>query len=145
MSTFPTGLAGEIRKAAESPGDIVKQASLLWKVIYHTVDSYRERHPEWMVVRNEDLAVHPFEGFEKLCDFLNVPFDTRMRQTVKEFTTGNTSSSSSGKVPIHSVRRNSKSEAWKWRGLLDPETIERIRKETAPIWKEFYAPEEWKS
>jgi len=143
MKSLPAGLAQEIREAAEDPGDIVEQASLLWKVIYSTVASYQNRHPEWKVVRNEDLAVHPFQEFEKLCNFLDVPFDARMKQAVKEFTANR--SPSSGETPIHKVRRNSRSEAWKWRRLLDRDTIERIREQTAPVWEEFYAPDEWKS
>jgi hypothetical protein len=133
--------ADEIQRADDEPGDIIDQAILLWKVMHHVIDEYRERHPEWQVVRNEDLAVYPMQSYRALCDYLDLPFDAAMEKTVELFTTAG--DRHSGDMPLHAVRRDSEAEAWKWRRELDAETISRVRKGTTPVWKKFYSSNEW--
>ena len=47
---------GEIARMAKVEHDIVDQASLLWRMIYSVLLEYRRAHPDWIVVRHEDLA-----------------------------------------------------------------------------------------
>jgi len=133
--------ADEIQRADEDPGDIIDQAILLWKIMHHVIDEYRERHPEWQVVRNEDLAVYPMQSYRALCDYLDLPFDAAMEKTVESFTTAG--DHHSGDMPLHAVRRDSEAEAWKWRRELDAETISRVKKGTASVWEKFYSSDEW--
>ena len=51
------GFEPEIEAAAARRPDLVGQACLLWRVIYHMVRQYRRVHPEWYFVRQEDLAL----------------------------------------------------------------------------------------
>src|SRR5581483_6598037 len=56
----------ELRAQVAEPADFVSRVALLWRVLYTLVDRYREQHPEWLVVRHEDLAREPVAGFERL-------------------------------------------------------------------------------
>src|SRR5207247_8079602 len=38
----------EIREQAERPGEILAQAALLCRLLYHAVAGYRDRHPAWV-------------------------------------------------------------------------------------------------
>ncbi len=59
---------GRFREAMGSsdPGDIVGQAGLLWSMIYSTLGQFRSDNPGILVVRHEDLAQDPLEGFRDL-------------------------------------------------------------------------------
>ncbi|MCS4155849.1 hypothetical protein GGQ03_003154 [Salinibacter ruber] len=133
--------AEEIRRAESDPGDIVEQAILLWKIMYHVVDRYRERHPDWTFVRNEDLGAHPMKHYRMLCQHLNLSFDSRMKQTVHEFT--GAEDQDTDETPLHAVRRDSEAEVWKWKNELNYETIHRVKKGTSPVWENFYTNKEW--
>ena len=61
----------EIRSSRPQPGDIVSQAILLWRMIYSTGPTFRERHPDWTFVRHEDLSRDPAD---------RVPRDLRPRR-----------------------------------------------------------------
>ena len=60
-------IADELREAGARSLDIVEEAILLWKAICCAVDVYLQRHPEWIIVRNEDLAEHPIQEYRRLC------------------------------------------------------------------------------
>lgn len=133
-------IADELKEASARSLDIFEEAILLWKAVYCAVDVYRQRHPEWIIVRNEDLAEHPMEEYRRLCSHLHLPFDTEMQETVRSYTQ---SSNPSGDVTLHTTKRDSRSEAWKWKQILSEDIKYRIREETAPECKQFYEPYEW--
>ena len=55
----------EIRDYAAHERDAIDQAILLWRLIYSTVATFRERHPEWTFVRHEDLSRAPVPGLRR--------------------------------------------------------------------------------
>lgn len=132
-------IADELRKADDQSVGIVEEAILLWKAMYYAVHVYRQRHPEWIIVRNEDLAEHPMEEYQRVCSHLNLPFDVVMRSSVQAFSNP---SNESGDVPLHATQRDSRSEAWKWKNKIGPDVLERILEGTSPVWQEFYSTEE---
>lgn len=141
LERLPPPLVEEIQEQVQDPGDLTDQACLLWNVLYTVVEQYRERHPDWTVVRNEDLATTPKEEFRNLCNELNIAFDASMEEAVSEFTTMDNPDQE--EMPLHATQRDSQSQAWKWKRTLDGARLKRIRKQTAPVWKKFYDPSEW--
>jgi hypothetical protein len=134
-------IADELREASARSLDIFEEAILLWKAIYCAVDVYRQRHPEWIIVRNEDLAEHPIEEYRRLCSHLQLPFDFAMRDSVQRFTNP---SNEAGDVPLHATRRDSRAEAWKWKGSINKSSLDEIRRSTSGLWTKFYEFESWK-
>src|SRR5918996_5646820 len=44
---------------AMQPDDVIGQAALLWKLVYRSVYATRERNPDFIIVRHEDLSRDP--------------------------------------------------------------------------------------
>ena len=64
--------------AAERP--VLDQAVLLWRLIYHTVLGYRERHPEWIFLRHEDISRDPVAALPSCSPGLNCRFRPKCRR-----------------------------------------------------------------
>ncbi len=131
--------------------DIVGQAALLWRMIYRVVHAAlrqaqgkaRSLHPDFQVVRHEDLSLDPVRGFRALYESLGLDFSPRAEKTIL------TSSSSENpaepsKKKVHSVKLDSRANVGNWKKRLTPEEIARIRKITESVSHLFYSDEEWK-
>ena len=127
---------------SHAEGDIVGQASLLWTMIYHCLHAMRERLPSVLLVRHEDLSLHPSEGFGRLYRNVGLDFSPRAQRAVVQ--------SSSSDNPdqlsvdhVHSVRLDSRANLGNWRRRLSAGEIARIRKVTADVAHLYYPEEDW--
>ena len=66
--------------ASSDSRDIVGQAGLLWRMIYSTLLQVRAAIPGIQVVRHEDLAEQPIEGFRELYGELELEFTPRVER-----------------------------------------------------------------
>lgn len=142
--TFLRDLAGPYEEAIRSfdpeRQDLVDEAILLWNVIHHVIGGYRDRHPEWAFVRNEDLAEEPVKGFHDLYERLDLDWDSVAERIVLRSSVGRT------EVPTYlhrTVRRDSRAARWTWRDRLTPEDRERVRAGTAEVAPAFYGDADW--
>lgn len=133
------------RAAMESmeSGDILGQAGLLWKLIYRSVHEYKQAHPEFHVVRQEDLALDPVTGFRDLYAGLGLHFSKGVERKILE------SSSSENPKELarnrhHSVKMDSRASVKGWKKRLNTEELEHIRSMTDGVSQLFYAEEAWK-
>ena len=129
----------EIRDFAAHERDAIDQAILLWRLIYSTVATFRERHPEWTFVRHEDLSREP-AGFESLFATLGVEFDDGIRRAIAGHSGEGTRSSCASATTSASTARASIDS---WRRRLEPERDRadpggRRRRRAA-----FYPEEDW--
>ena len=76
----------EIREQSERPGDVLAQASLLWRILYGAVEGYRTRHPGWTYLRHEDASADPLGTFERLYSKLGLDFAPRARREIEQAT-----------------------------------------------------------
>ena len=130
----------EIRQFAEREEDSLDQAILLWRLVYATVDTFRERQPGWTFVRHEDLSRDPEPGYATLFRTLEVPLDDRIRRTIAEH------SSDANPAELrhsHDVRLDSRASISSWRTRLTAEQIERVRAGVADVSPRFYGDEDW--
>jgi len=130
----------EIRSFAETERPPFDQAILLWRLIHHAIAGYRDRHPTWTFLRHEDLAANPVAAFEDLYGRLGLTYTTAARTAVARSTDPSN--------PVESrddqtLARDSRASVWTWKERLTAEEIERVRAETEPLWKEFYADGDW--
>jgi len=126
--------AREILRFAREERDVVDQAALLWKVIYATILRYRERHPDWIYLRHEDLSRDPVEGFRVVFDKVGLEFSA---ETERAIVTHSFASAAAG------LRRDSRANVNTWKQRLTGPEIERVRTAVADISGEFYADREW--
>lgn len=124
------------------PEDIIAQSSLLWKMIYHTVQEYQREFPEIILVRHEDLSKSPVQEFANLYKQLSIEFTPQTEDFIIR-------SSSEGNPPelsiqdVHSVHLDSAANIKNWVKRLTEQEIDRVRELTTGAWEAFYSSEEW--
>ncbi|HXF86583.1 MAG TPA: sulfotransferase [Anaerolineales bacterium] len=122
--------------------DIIGQASLLWKMIYASVHATRYLHPDFIVVRHEDLSRDPLNGYRDLYASLGLDYTPRVQQIIL-----NSSSSDNPKElsrrKTHSVKLDSLASIKNWRKRLSDDEISRIREMTEEVSRLYYSDDEW--
>jgi len=130
--------------------DVIGQAALLWKVIYHSVhttlrqaqDGARELNPNFIIVRHEDLSRDPIAGYRKLYKSLDIVFTPRVEKIILNSSSSENPKELSSKK-IYSVKLNSRTIVDIWKKRLSGEEIDRIRKMTEEISALYYSDVEW--
>jgi len=120
--------------------DVVGRAALLWKMIYQVVDEYRRSHPNFLVVRHEDLSLDPLHGFRRLYSELDLDLTPGAQASImRSSSEANPSEISS----VHATRVDSRLNLGNWRRRLDPAEIDRIRGITAGVVEGYYPEGAW--
>ena len=140
MRDWLSPYAAELERFAAREQEIVDQAILLWNVIHHAIAAYHVRHPEWPLVRLEDLSRRPTDEFHALFDRLGVPRDDRVDDLIRS--TSNASNPAEA-AAAHSIRRDSAAHVWNWKRTLEESEIARVREGTAALAERFYGPDDW--
>jgi hypothetical protein len=123
--------------------DLVGEGIVVWNAIYDVVAGYRERHPEWTIVRYEDLAGAPVPLFRRLYDDLGLTWSDAAERTIVSHSSGGRHDAEVESK--HEIRRDSAAAARAWRDRLAPEEIDRIRRGTERVWRRFYDDPEWEA
>lgn len=124
------------------PDDVIAQAALLWRMIYRAVDSMRAKHPEFEIVRHEDLSLDPAGGFKRLYHALELPFTPQVRETILNSSSSENPTELSIKK-VHSVKLDSRANVDNWKKRLTAEEIDKIRKLTESVSPIFYPDSSW--
>jgi len=140
MKQFLKKFEDDIREYAANEKDIISQAILLWNCIHHTVNIYKDKYPEWIFVKHEELSSDPVAQFRKIYASLNLEFTPKAQSCILD--------SSSAHNPTEQVSgnefiRNSKANIYNWKNRLTLTEIERIKESTIDISKLFYTKYEW--
>ncbi len=122
--------------------DVIGQAALLWKLIYHSVHTTRKLHPEFIIVRHEDLSLDPVGGYRELYSSLGLEFSPRVEKAIL-----NSSSSENpvelSRKKVHGFKLDSRANVNNWKKRMTSEEIERIREITAEVAPLYYSDAEW--
>jgi hypothetical protein len=130
----------EIRAFADRDGCVLDQAVVLWKLIHHTIARYRERHPDWLFVRHEDVAHDALPQFARLFEALGLSFTDRARRRVAEHSDPRNPSEA---LDPGVTKRNSRSSIHTWKRRLTPDEVERVRVGVGAMAEEFYDDSDW--
>ena len=132
----------EIREYAAARHDIIEQAALIWKLIYHVVRKYRDRHPEWSFVRHEDLSLDPAGQFQELFGRLHLEYSEEIARTIQQHSDrGNPAEAAAG--TLHMLKRDSKSSIHNWKNRLTAAEIGRIRELVEDVSSVYYSNDDW--
>jgi Sulfotransferase family len=132
----------EIESFAEEENDILDQASLLWRLIHKTIADYRTQHPEWVIVRHEDLSRDPLQGFGAIFEALDLPYTEDVQDAIRRSSSAsNPADRDENRHLFHS--RDSRANVDNWRRRLTPEEVEQVRARVADVSPLFYADDEW--
>ncbi|MEQ9287556.1 MAG: sulfotransferase domain-containing protein [Cyclobacteriaceae bacterium] len=135
INSFFPEFAEEVLSFTQNKFDIIRQGTLLWKVIYTVICNYKLNYAkDWHFVVHEELSRNPIEEFKKIFDYLGVDYCEKTRKKVvsSSIATGNTR-----------LSRNSMENIQSWKNRLSTEEIEYIKKETSEVWTHYYSEEDW--
>ncbi|MEJ2710635.1 MAG: sulfotransferase [Anaerolineales bacterium] len=124
------------------PADVVVGGALLWRMIYQTVDEYRRRFPEFLVVRHEDLSRQPVQGFHALYRSLGLSFDERVEQRIRQSSSPENPQEISRQA-VHAVQLDSRANLDNWKRRLTGPEIERVHAITHDVAELYYSDQEW--
>ena len=140
MGNYLAPLTAEIQAQVKNKGDLIGNAIVSWKVFYHVVSIYRQKYPNWLIVRHEDLSLDPMNQFSKLFEQLSLSFTEKQYQVIKEFSNESNPAEAGNKV--HQLKRNSKANIDNWKTRLTTDEISRVKTQTHEIARIFYTDEE---
>ena len=141
MRDYLNPLRSEMEDFLASPRSIVEQAAFFWKLIYYSVYLNQERFPKWCYVRHEDLSQNPINEFEKVFNYLSLPFTDSVQKTIQEYTNAQNPKEAPEQQTIYRLNSNKNISNWKHR--LTEEEIEQIKTLSSGVWQYFYSEEEW--
>jgi hypothetical protein len=122
--------------------DVIGQAALLWKLIYHAVHTTRELHSNFLIVRHEDLSRDPLPGYRAMYDALGLEFTPRVEKTI--LTSSNSENPRElSRKKVHGIKLDSRANVDNWKKRLTAEEIERVRQTTEDISRLYYSDAEW--
>ena len=122
--------------------DVIGQAALLWKMIYHAVHTTRELQPGFIVVRHEDLSRDPLTGYRDLYQLLDLEFTPRVEKTILSASNSENPAELSRRK-VHGFKLDSRANIDLWKKRLSVEEIDRIRKITEETSALYYSDAEW--
>ena len=132
----------EIDAYAREEHDILDQAALLWRLIHSTVADDRARHPEWLVVRHEDLSRDPMDGFRAVFDALDLPYTDEVQDAISR-STSRSNPADRDETGRQFLTRDSRANVDNWRRRLTSAEVERVRARVADVSPLFYGDDEW--
>jgi hypothetical protein len=121
-----------IEASLESPDDVIGQGSLLWRIIYESLEPANVR-----IVRHEDLSLEPVANAETLYAELGLGFTPKARAAIE----ASTSETNPAEVPVRDpfkVRLASRTNLSNWERRLDQAEVERILEITDPVAARYY-------
>jgi hypothetical protein len=125
------------------PDDPIEESALLWNCLYHVVADYRERFPDWIYVRHEDISRSPVKSFKTLFRLLNIQYDQNVLRKIEQYSAVNASVPKFSKKRIHRLKRDSVSNIKVWKTQLNSSEIDRIYSITKPVSDLFYSDKDW--
>jgi hypothetical protein len=139
--------AADLERAAGQPLEPVSHGALLWLLIHTAIAQQLAKHPDFVLVRYEDLATDPMAGFRDLYERLDLAWSPRAERTVREGSMARDASRRGawGRVGIARTAyqpMQSRANAWAWRERLSPEEIAAVIRTTRSVASEFYSPSE---
>jgi hypothetical protein len=132
----------EITDATSEPYDLIKNGSILWKVLYGVGVLFRLRYPDLLFIRHEDLAKDPVGSFPPIFEFLGIEYTPEIIQKIVSSTSSNNPQELSLSAK-HSTKLNSAASLQNWKHRLSIEEIEKIHSITYHVAEHYYDGEDW--
>ena len=124
----------QIETFADKEQNIIDQGILLWNLFHSVIQTYQQRHPDWVFLKHEDVTLAPMPHFETTYRRLGLPFTEKAKQAVKA-----SSQSSAGETKDHEFKaRDKQAVLTTWQDRLTQEEVERINEQTRELSAVFY-------
>ena len=142
MATHLAAFRDELEQELGRDTDIVDHAALVWRALNSVVAEYERHHPDWCVLRYEDLTHAPAECFRELYARVGLEWSPRVAARVTAWNAAG-AGTESDPGSKGTTRRDSRRSIWTWLDRLSPDEIARVRSATADLAGRWYGPEDW--
>lgn len=132
----------EMEALLDQPGDILRQACLLWVMVYDVAAQVSQTYPQVRIIRHEDLSRAPLVEFERLYTALGLNFTTEARQAVQD-SSSPANPAELSRQAVHAVQLDSRANLDNWKKRLTPQQIDQVREQTGQSAAHFYPDEDW--
>lgn len=136
------GFESELTVLSDDSNDIVLQGCLLWCIVYQAVSVLKRRHPDFILVRHEDLSKDPEGRYKELFDALGLTYSERVGRRVRQYSRGSNPRELSP-TRIHSIALDSQANLNNWKSRLTADEIGRVKQLTARVYPDFYSEQDW--
>ncbi|MFO0792868.1 MAG: sulfotransferase [Candidatus Brocadiaceae bacterium] len=126
----------------EKHTDIITEGALLWKCLHHVIALYKNKYPNWIFRRLEDVSMNPVDEFRTMSNRLNIPFTRTMEKNILKYSDPSNPAEASRDV-VFSLKRDSKTAVKIWKKRLSEKEVARIRKKVGEVAYNFYSEEDW--
>jgi len=131
----------DIERLRTGEHDFIERTSLAWKLFHHVILHFREKHPDWVFVRHEDISRDPSAVYEGMYRRFGLEFDADTRGTIAEHTDGSNPGSASNDEKVFKL--NSRANISAWKGRLSEKEVQRVRSLVGGVGERFYGDEDW--
>lgn len=142
MQTYLYPFRDQIHMFTLREYDVVDQGILLWNLINLNVMKFKQKYPQIMVVRHEDLSLEPVEKFKEVFENFQVTFSPEAQRYLCE-TTSVHGWNEVEKGRVHQLKRDSRKNVYNFKERLSVEEFNRVREGTEMISHLFYDIEWW--
>ena len=120
----------------------LERAAYVWLYINKTLLDFRDRNPDMVFLRLEDMALRPGEIFRGLYERFGLPFDAAVERAVLAHTAAGSDAAGTREQP-HRLKRDSHSVVAGWKARLSSGEQHAIREIVGETGGAFYPDEAW--
>ena len=132
----------EMETLSNSAVDMIAQSCLLWRMVYQAAAELKERFPEFLIIRHEDLSLDPVGEFRLLYESLDLNYSQKVEQTIINSSSARNPKEVSPSA-VHSVSVDSRANLENWKLRLTTSDIDRVHRLTNDAANNFYPDEDW--
>lgn len=132
----------EIVQYTEQPRDLIDQAALLWCILHSRILHYKEKFPNWLILRHEDISTNPLEEYGRIYQYLCLTFSESVQSVIADYSSSQ-NPIEGPKGTVHTLKRDSKANVKSWQTRLSEREIERIYNKVENLSSHFYTDLDW--
>ena len=142
---LPADLVDAARRYTEGrtkrPGFDLRDTAWFWTLLYAEVDRLRTAHPDWILVRHEDLSLDYLAGFRELYSEMGLPWNDGVEERISDHCRRGNVKDPGSEIMV--LKRDSLSTVTRWKDVLGEDDIAVVRDITAGVSDRFYDGSWW--
>jgi len=131
---------GEIKNIISENLNVIDQGILLWRIFAYMTIRYQSSHPDWMVIKHEELITDPIGNFKIIFKHFNLDYSSHVDSYLKKTISNNNPREVTKTIDIH---RDINSIGKLWTSRLTKDEILKIRTSVSDYYYKFYDDSDW--
>lgn len=123
-------------------GSFTDKGAAVWYMLHTKIADYVTRHPDWCVVRHEDLCMNTDFEFGRVLRYIGLERDNMVLREIDRLKYIDGPAAPPSRIS-HSKRRALHQVPFQWKTRLSPNAQDAIRRITEPVSSAFYCEADW--